>query len=172
MVGKLAAAVLMLNWLTASASWSAEADLGNRAAANGFSVLQIATTEPDKLMADWLTPVAGVQVANAKAVRRNQPIVTFVLFFGCRADAAGNCNVTADFETYAPTGALYDRTVGTKIWVARPAPKANQVQLSEGALGIRIEDKDPLGRYTVKTTVNDHVAGIALHTSQDFTAGP
>ncbi len=135
-----------------------------------FGVMQIATTDPEKLMTDWATNTPGVQVATASEMTRNQPIVTFLVFRGCKADAAGNCNVTVDFETLGPSGASYNRTPGAPVWVAYPAPPATAVQLSSSGYGLKIEDKDPLGPYIVRATVTDHIANITLHTQATLTA--
>jgi len=32
------------------------------------------------------------------------------------------------------------------------------------------EDKDPLGSYTVRAAITDHVAGVTLRTEQQLTA--
>ena len=142
----------------------------NVARAGDFSVMQIATTEPERLMSDWLKPSAGVNITTVSTVRRNQPVATFIVFSGCQADPSGACNVTVDFDTFTPSGKLYDRTRGAKVWVGRPAPPPRAVQLSEGGLGLRIENKDPLGTYTVRATVTDHVSGATLKTSQTILA--
>ena len=167
-----------LIWLGISAALSLGAFPATTAAAVGtnvaragdFSVMQIATTEPDRLMANWEKPSAGVNVVSASTVHPNQPVVTFIVFTGCQADASGACNVTADFDTFTPSGKLYNETRGAKVWVGHPAPPARAVQLSEGALGLRIENKDALGTYTIRATVTDHVSGATLKTSQAILA--
>jgi hypothetical protein len=74
----------------------------NASTAGDFPVVQLATTEPDKLMADWNKSTPGVSMVTNTQASRNQPIVTFIIFKGCRADAAGNCNVTVDYDTAGP----------------------------------------------------------------------
>jgi hypothetical protein len=167
LIGLGLGAVLSVGVLTAA---KAAAPLTNVARVGDFSVMQIATTEPDRLMSDWLKPSAGVNVGTASAVHRNQPVVTFIVFSGCQADASGACNVTADFDTFTPSGEVYDQTRGAKVWVGHRAPPARAVQLSEGGLGLRIENKDALGIYTIRATVTDHVSGATLKTSQTILA--
>ena len=142
----------------------------NRARAGDFMAIQVATTDPDRLMADWQKPGAGIRLVTATTMMRNQPIVTFIVFGGCKPDAAGACNVTADFETIGPAGKTYDETRMAEVWVGHPAPPSQVLQLSVGALGLRIEDKDALGPYRVRATITDHVAGAVLHTEQVLTA--
>ncbi len=121
-------------------------------------------------MAAWNKPTAGVNVTTAHQIARNQPIVTFIVFEGCARDAAGACNVTADFETMDPSGKVYDLSRNVAIWVGHPPPPAGSLQLSEGALGLRIGDKDPLGAYRIRVTITDHVSGNVLHTEDSITA--
>jgi hypothetical protein len=96
--------------------------------------------------------------------------VTFITFKGCRADAAGNCNVTADFNTVDPLGKSYGKTRTSEVWVGHPRPPDGFLQLSASAYGLVFEDKDPLGPYRVRAAITDHVAGITLHTEQVLTA--
>jgi hypothetical protein len=142
----------------------------SRAAVGDFAVMQIATPDPDGLMAAWNKPTAGVNITTAHEIARNQPIVTFILFQGCARDSAGTCNVTADFETLDPTGKVYDLSRNVAIWVGHPPPPAGSLQLSEGALGLRIENKDPLGAYRIRVTITDHVSGNVLHTQDSVRA--
>ena len=156
--------------LAAAPARADDPKIGQQASSGDLLVMQIATTEPGKLMDSWGKDAEGVRVESANVMKRNQPIATFILFSGCRPDAEGLCNVTADFETLTPAGAVYDRQSGVKVWVGRPAPPAKSIGLSEGGLGLRIEDKDPLGAYVVRATVIDHVSGVRLQTTQTLTA--
>ena len=154
-------------------SWSRDAipagGQPNMARSGDFAVWQIATVQPDQLMADWLKPTPGVAIPMATMTPRNRPIVTFIVFTGCRADAAGNCNVTVDFDTTDPAGKPYDHT-NAEVWVGHPPPVGKNLQLSSGGLGLAFEAKDPLGAYQVRATVTDHVSGLSLHTEQVLTA--
>jgi hypothetical protein len=149
---------------------AAEGALGSQASAGGLTVMQIATTDPKKLLDNWGKEGEDVRVESASVMRRGQPIATFILFSGCRQDAAGNCNLTVDFEVTGPTGAVYNRAKDVKVWVDRPAPPPKGIGLSEDGLGMRIEPQDPVGLYTVRATVFDHVSGVRLQTSQALQA--
>jgi hypothetical protein len=141
----------------------------NLAASGDFAVVQIATAKPDKLMADWLKPTPGVYVTNDWHTTRNKPIVVFIVFKGCRADASGNCNVTVDYETLAPDGKTYDSKKAAEVWVGYPPPPNLNPQLSVSGYGLIFEPKDALGDYGVHATITDHVAGITLNTEQVLT---
>jgi hypothetical protein len=144
----------------------------NMAASDPLGVMQIATDDAKQLMAQWTKPDPNVQIAATTKTTRHRPITTFIVFRGCQADPAGNCNVTADFAITGPTGKPYDQAKGAPIWVGHPPPPGNGLQLSATGLGIEFEDKDALGAYLVRVTVTDHVAGKVLHTEQSLTVGP
>jgi hypothetical protein len=144
----------------------------NMASDDPFAAQQITTTDPDKLMADWQKPTPGVAITTSTVTPRNKPIVTFIVFSGCKADAAGKCNVTVDYLTKGPTGETYDTTNGAEVWVGKPPPPEHGLQLSAGALGIVFENKDPLGLYVVAATITDHVSGKVLRTRQTLTVTP
>jgi hypothetical protein len=142
----------------------------NLASDDPFAVEQIATADPDQLMSNWAKPTPGVVIPAATTTTpRNKPLVTFIIFSGCKADSAGNCNVTADFLTTGPAGQVYDDTKAAEVWVGKPPPPGYNLQLSAGGLGIVFEEKDPLGAYVVRATITDHVSGKVLHTQQTLT---
>lgn len=135
-----------------------------------FGAIQIATTDPEDLFREWAKPTPGVNLTTMSQVRRNQPITTFIIFKGCRANPVGNCNVTVDFEVITPSGTLYAEHKGAEVWVDRPAPPPGVIQLSVAGMGLGIEDKDALGDYKVRATTTDHVAGLSVQTEQVITA--
>lgn len=145
-------------------------DQPNIARSGAFGVMQIATTEPEQLIAAWGKPTPAVAMVGATTARRNQPIVTFIIFTGCRADASGACNVTVEYNTLDPAGKAYAPPMSAEVWVGRPAPPDRALELSVSNYGMVFEDKDPLGAYRVKATVTDHVAGLTLHTEQKLVA--
>ena len=159
---------------TAGLSGRAEAGDGwskapNTASSGDFAVLQIATTDSSGLRTEWQKSTPGVRLQTNTEATRNQPIWTFIIFKGCVVDAAGNCNVTVDYEVFDPTGKSYARTT-SDVWVDQPPPPDLQLQLSVSSLGLRVEDKDPLGPYRVQAKVTDHVAKVTLKTEQVLTA--
>jgi hypothetical protein len=141
----------------------------NTASSGDFAIMQIATTDPKGLLADWLNPAPGVQIKASSQTVRDKPIYIFLIFKGCRPDASGNCNLTADFNTFDSRGRPYDKRVATPIWVDHPPAPGNNLQLSNASLRLVIHDKDPLGAYRVQASVTDHIAGVTLQTEQTLT---
>lgn len=143
---------------------------GSVARSGDLQILQIATTDPEQLMRDWQVPTDGASLITSTSMARNTPIVTFLVFGGCKPDATGVCNLTVDFETIGPGGKVYDSTKGAEVWVGHPAPPPAMLQLSVAGYGLRIEDNDQLGAYHVRAVVTDHVAGVTVRTEQTLTA--
>lgn len=141
----------------------------NAASSGNFAILQVATTDPDTLVAEWSKETPGVSLKTSTRAARNQRIETFIVFKGCRADTSGNCNVTVDYEVFDPAGKSYAAVKGD-VWVGYPPAPDLQLQLSASSLALSVEDKDPLGPYRVHAKVTDHVAGVTLHTEQTLTA--
>jgi hypothetical protein len=141
----------------------------NTASSGNFAILQIATTDPEGLITEWSQATPGVSLKTSTQARRNQRIETFIVFKGCRADAAGNCNVTVDYAVFDPAGKSYAQLKGD-VWVGYPPAPDLQLQLSTSSLGLMIEDQDPLGPYRVRAKVVDHVAGVTLDTEQTLAA--
>ncbi len=141
----------------------------NTATAGDLAVMQFATNQPERVMADWEKPGAGVSLSMATETPRNQPLVTFVLFRGCRADARGNCNLTADYETIAPSGKRYDQTRAPRSGSAGVHRRGRALQLSASAYGLVFENKDAAGAYLVRAVITDHVSGAVVRTEQKLT---
>jgi hypothetical protein len=138
----------------------------NVASSGQFGVIQLATDDYQKLLRDWAQPDAAAHVSTVTTAKRNTPVYAFIIFRGCKADPSGACNVTVDYDAFRPDGGLYDHVGRAEVWVGKPAPPPTNIQLSAGGLGLLIENKDPLGVYTIRATVTDNVAGITLKTEQ------
>ncbi len=144
-------------------------DQPNAATSGSFGVMQIATDDPDRLIADWSKPTRGASVKISTQTLRNQSITTFLIFKGCRAGTSGSCNVTADFDVFDPAGKLCGQSKSVEIWVGHPPAQGNNLQLSSAGFELSFDDSDRLGAYRVRATVTDHIAEITTRTEQILT---
>lgn len=163
--------VLFVAVLSAAAISAAAADApsgrANVASSEGFTAVQFANPDPQAVLEAWTNPTAaGVQLQTDGRGRRDQPIYTFVIFRGCRTDAAGACTLTADFEVDDPAGKPYVQQKRVRSWVNKPPEPAPNFTLASGYMGLVVEHKDMPGPYTVRMTLTDQVSGITLHTEQ------
>lgn len=134
---------------------------------NGFSVLQVAVPDSAKFIAEWKLGGGG-NSATTKTIA-NQPLFTFLIFRGCKANAEARCDIVADFTITRPDGTINDENKGVVVWnkVAPADPK--KPYLGDGALGYGVDDEGPFGDYRVVATVTDRVASITLTTELTLT---
>ena len=137
---------------------------------NGFSVLQTAVPDSAKFIAGWKLGAGGGS-ATTKTVA-NQPLFTFLIFRGCKANAEGKCDVVADFVITRPDGTINDDNKGVVVWDKAAPTDPKKPYLGDGALGYGVDDDGPFGDYRVVATVTDRVAGITLTTEQTLTIAP
>jgi hypothetical protein len=140
----------------------------NAAALGDFAVAQAATDNAAHFVADWNAPTRGANLHVTHRIARNRPLATFITYRGCRTDPAGHCNVTATFELIEPSGKI-DPVPEMPVSVNESAPAPGMIYLSQASMGLTFNDADPLGVYTIRAAVTDHVAGVTLHTQQDIT---
>jgi hypothetical protein len=143
----------------------------SEASAGDFAVMQFATTDPDKLLADWQKPTPGVEVTGASSASRHQPISTFLVFKGSVPNKDGNCDVTADFETLSPSGAVYNVTRNVSVCAGVPPASNLDLQLAMRFYTLSLGDHDLAGAYTVRVTTTDNVSGAVVHTEQTLRLG-
>jgi hypothetical protein len=128
------------------------------------------TTQPDRFLESWRGPEEEISLRSAVSVRRGEPIVTFVIFRGCEADANGLCQSSVDFRVLKPDGSEYLSFEDRDLWRGKPALPEGAVQVSAEHLGVVIEPGDPLGRYEVQVVVRDEIANVSLRLSRTFDA--
>ncbi|MGH8030396.1 MAG: hypothetical protein ACREO3_10720 [Arenimonas sp.] len=138
--------------------------------AGGFGAQLFFTDAPDALFAAWAVPGPLVQTTDVERIARGKPIVGVIIFAGCAADAAGNCNAIVTYSIRGPDGKAYGETLPTELWQGKPGPPTGQVQLAVGNIGVVIEPEDLLGTYTVRAEITDTVSGKAMVLERAFTA--
>ena len=132
-----------------------------------FGAMLHITDKPDELFADWQKPGAAVPVSITDVAERGKPVVGVVLFSGCRPTESGVCDAQAAFQVFKPDGSPYGEEEKGVLWRRRP-PDEGQLQLSEGAIGVRIEPQDPSGTYTIRARLRDLVCGAEVELSRTF----
>lgn len=135
-----------------------------------FGVQQISTTDAAALQRAWAQPTPGQQVSTDSRATRNQKIVNFMIFRGCKADMDGNCHVTARFEIFDPAGKTYGTPAEGAVWDG-PPPAPGNLRLGDNGYSLRVQDGEPLGKYRVVARTTDKVANISLATEAILTIG-
>ena len=141
-----------------------------RQSKNGLGVMQLLSTDPSAFLENWDKPTDGVAMSTSNEVVRGKPIVSFVLFSGCKVNVKGMCNLSIVFDVRSPSGAVYTKSDPMDMWFDKPAPTNGALQLSVNYLGIVIEPKDELGEYTIFAEITDHNSDAKILTTQKFIA--
>jgi hypothetical protein len=135
-----------------------------------FGAQLVFTDKPDELFAAWEKPGPGVYYSQTPTATRGVPIVGVIFFTGCATDAHGNCQATVRFTATTPDGKSWGEPVDGELWVDKPPPGKEQMQLSVGNMGIVIDPGDPLGIYKVKAEITDKIAKKKMVLERTFTA--
>ncbi len=135
-----------------------------------LGVMQMLTTKPEEFLDNWDKSIKGAHIELAKQVSKGDPIVSFLLFTGCKADEKNNCKLGLAYKVVTPSGKLYHATDMIEAWIDKPAPPKGTLQLSVNYLGTIIEPKDELGEYIIYCMVYDLNAETEILTKQTFVA--
>ena len=167
------AILLSATAFAAQSSWlengkSASQDI-SRASDGAFGAMLVLTDDWEGFTQRWEHPSAGFEVPEVRSIQKGHPLMSAIIFTGCKPDSAGNCSVTGDFRVIDPTGKNYADQRDVNIW-SLPPPPAPQLQLSAGGLGLSLDPPDPLGRYVVVARITDHIANKTLELRTTFLA--
>jgi hypothetical protein len=145
-------------------------DTSWRKSEGDFGVMLIFTDKPDEFFSVWETRTPGVSVSSAELVKRGSPILGVVVFTGCSPTPQGLCDATVTYTVFKPDGTVYGGPQEGELWVGKPPPTKDEIQLSMANMGVVIEPKDPLGRYMMRAEVRDRVANKTIRLEQHFDA--
>jgi hypothetical protein len=143
-------------------------DSDDRKSVGTFGAQLIFTVDEQALFRKWATPSETVDVDTVESVNINQPINAFVIFSGCKPDAANLCKVSMRFRVIQPDGKVYSETPTMEVWQDKPAPPGRSLQLSVQYLKVVVEPHEQRGRYTVQTQVRDDNTGAILYLQKSF----
>jgi hypothetical protein len=110
----------------------------------------------------------GPLISEVSVIHRGDTVMAFVIFFGCLEGQDGRCNVVVEYTIHDPEGSLYGRH-SSALWVGKPSPSNGRLQLSEGNLGLKVEEDDPLGAYKITANISDRVSGNEILLYSDIT---
>ena len=148
------------------------ADTEWRKAWGHFGGMLELTDKPDELFAEWRKQGAGVPIHTVAAAKRGAPIVAVVIFSGCTPNSAGLCDSDATFQVFKPDGSAYGGEEKAELWTGKAPPAQGELQLSVGAMGVRIEPQDPNGMYSVRVRIVDNVSHAKAELRRSFRVDP
>lgn len=129
------------------------------ATAGDLRVLQLWSTDRERFLDEWLQPTPPRLTTNSE-IQRNKPIYQFIIFSGCQANIAGNCNLSGTVTMTDPAGEAYGDPLIFPAWDNLPQPEGSLLSLSAASIGLTVEDGERLGIYRVKLSFTDEVAKV------------
>jgi len=134
---------------------------------SGFGA-QLWLTDDTNFFKKWNVPSPGFTFRKVNIAKRGEPILVVMFIANPGVNAKGLCDVTCDITVRAPDGAIYGEKKNMNCWKDLPAPPSGDIQVTQGTMGIKIEDKDKAGRYTVEANIRDNVKGAPILLEQYF----
>jgi hypothetical protein len=141
----------------------------SRASDGAFGVMVVLTDDWDGFTQRWQRPSSGFDVPEVGPIPKGHPLISAIIFSGCKTDQSGKCWVTGDFRAIDPTGKTYGEKREVNLW-SFPPPPAPQLELSNGGFGLSLDPPDPVGTYTIVARVTDHIANKTLEVRSTFVA--
>jgi hypothetical protein len=139
---------------------------------SSFEVTAVITDRGESIFKAWdYAHPKSFGVESIKTARRGRVLAALVLFKGCRADSAGNCNADVDITAYDPAGKVYGSMPGVELWQSERAPAPGVMQLSRSYLGLVIEPRDPIGTYRIVVVAHDNIAKAEAKSEVSFQVG-
>jgi hypothetical protein len=118
---------------------------------------------------DWATGRLQ-EIKSVHRIVRDKRLTALIVFDGCTPDRKDKCNARVDYKVLRPDGSVYAQVLGNELWSNRKPPAPGRLQVGVSVARIRIENKDPLGRYTVRARVWDLNSNDKLVLQTHFTA--
>lgn len=133
-----------------------------------FGVQMILTPDDAQFRKTWNSTKGTPNLKSTDSVKPEGSIAAMLVFHGCAPNAAGNCDVVADFTLEDPTG-VKTPAGGGPVWTGKPLPP-RILQLGLASMNVGFDNSGPFGLYKVTARVTDRVSGRALSLTSKFTA--
>ena len=170
---KRLAAIAMLT-LAAQPAAAQEAPPAAAQAANeqtGFRIIPLWSTDPDGFLAAWGQPTPPTLATTLQTVR-NQPIQQFILYANCARNEQDRCHLRARVTMTAPDGSAYGEPIEFDALPANaPVVPQDRIGLAPNSVGIRVDDDELLGFYTVDLELTDMVSGVKVYNTVQIEVG-
>jgi hypothetical protein len=131
----------------------------------GFTA-QLWMTEHEEFFREFAQGGA-VKFDGTSHVRRDVPVFLTFFITGPGIDASGAADVVADIIIRKPDGTTYFEGKDAPCWSGK-YPYSESTQVADAKIKLRIEPKDPAGKYTVEATVRDKIKKAVVTLRKSF----
>lgn len=124
--------------------------------------------DPKEFLEEWSKPpqLREPGLKTRTAFHRGEIVFPAIMYSTTALTPDGKANITCDLLFRRPDGSVYERMENLPVVDGKP-PK--DVALGKSKAGLKIEDTDPPGRYTLKVTLTDHVRNETVEMLFEFT---
>ena len=134
-----------------------------------FSCMLLLSSKPDQFLKAWGHPVDGFSIHTTDEITKGNTLTVYIMFLGCPVNQAGLCNTVADYTILKPDGSIYANVKNAELWQGKKPMGKGKLGLGVDYLELKIEPKDPLGVYIIKTAIKDLNTNITLELERPIT---
>lgn len=124
--------------------------------------------DPEAFLSEWQNPSKPNTpvIKKRTAFHRGDIVFPAVMYSTDGLTADGNAMITYDMLVKKPDGSVYE---DMKDLVAVMGPPPKGVGLGRAMMGVKIEETDPLGPYTLNLKIRDQVKNVTVEMPFIFT---
>ncbi|MCM2264355.1 MAG: hypothetical protein NDI73_04090 [Desulfuromonadales bacterium] len=137
------------------------ADTESMRSAGNFGVQIMLTPDDKQFRQTWNSTMSTPNLNTTDTVHLGASVTAVLIFHGCSPNAAGVCDVAAEFILESPDGTKMPAG-GGPVWSAAPL-QDGLLQLGQASMTVGFDKTDPVGDYKVIANVKDKISGRALN---------
>jgi len=116
--------------------------------------------DPKEFLAEWKkSPTSPPAIKTRTSFRRGETIFPAVMYSTHSLTPEGKADIIYTLLFRRPDGSIYENPQDLTV-VDGPPPKG--VGLCKAKAGLKIEDTDPFGEYTLKATITDRIKDVTV----------
>ena len=115
--------------------------------------------DPKAFLAEWKKSGSPPPVRTRTTYHRGDTIFPAVMYSTNALDPDGKADIIYTLLFRRPDGSIYENPKDLTV-VDGPPPKG--IGLAKDRAGLKIEDKDPFGEYTLKVTITDKIKEVTV----------
>ena len=125
--------------------------------------LKVALVDDAKaFLAEWMnnpSKQGNPPIKTRTSFRRGETVFPAVLYFTRAVNSEGKADIVYSLLFRRPDGSIYENPQDLTVVDGTP-PK--EIRLSKAKAGLKIEDTDPFGEYTLKATITDRIKNVTV----------
>ncbi len=128
---------------------------------DGLILWVVLVDSPDSFLREWVNPVTpgSPRIQGRTSFHRGDIVLPAILFQTDGLTPEGKADIRYSFVFKRPDGSVYEE-MKDKLVVDGTPPKG--VGLFREMMGLKIEDSDPFGPYSLLVEVTDRIKGVTV----------